>query len=686
MTIIGSVADGSRPLVRPRSGYACELPRVALPAAGQEPPLDRTTCTAPHLTLREEQVNRRRAATSAASALVTTFALTATLAGPATAAPGTATEPTTTTQAGAGAVATATTPVTHQENDRVPEGSVWTQHYFPSSDRSGTELHADVLLPENLPRGKKVPVILSIGPYFGHSGQTDPEGWTHTGPSSRFQDFVEGTDLFARGYAFVMVDLRGFGGSTGCLDWGGPGEQADVKAAVDWASKQSWSTGAVGMYGKSYDAVTGLIGNDLKQKPLKAVVAQEPVWDMYQYIYSNGVPRPNVTGTANAYNGIATLPQLADDDPHYLANAEWEKTHPECLTENSAGYKIADQKDKHWTDRDLAKMAKGTTTPLFVTQGFVENNTKPEEMQEYLDNHVGPERGWLGQWDHVRGGDRVGDGRLAMGREGWYDETLSFYDEYLKGIKPKVKYPAYVVEDSTGAWRTQKTWPEVKRSVTLPLGNGSYLDDGGASGRAALAASGEQTPQTLGRPSGTWDMENAPATEQPAPKGLAKGLAKLQKDGKVTSSFFVWSKPLGQSARVTGTPQVSLTAKGTGNVMLKLYDVAPNGTAVMFDEQVSLLHSGRMTVDLKATDWTLAAGHVLAVEIGSIQTGSWRATPSKETIEVKGAQLRLALNDPARDIATAGGRSPFLDTYLRQYTVNLQAGPATFTVLPGNHL
>ena len=127
--------------------------------------------------------------------------------------------------------------------------------------------------------------------------------------------------------------------------------------------------------------------------------------------------------------------------------------------------------------------------------------------------------------------------------------------------------------------------------------------------------------------------------------------------------------------RVTGTPQVSLTAKGEGNVMLKLYDVAPDGTAVMFDEQVSLLDSGRLTVDLKATDWTLAAGHVLAVEIGSIQTGSWRDTPSGQTIEVKGAQIKLALDDPADDVATAGDRSPYLDTYLRQYTVDLPAGP-----------
>ncbi|MEV8229084.1 CocE/NonD family hydrolase [Streptomyces sp. NPDC079167] len=622
----------------------------------------------------------RRTAGRAASALVTTLALTGVLAGPAAASgPAAAQERT-------GPAATAAGPVTHQENDRVPEGSLWTQHYFPSSDRSGTELHADVLLPEGLPKKAKVPVILSVGPYFGHSGQSGAEGWTRTGPSDRFRDFIEGTDLFDEGYAFVMVDLRGFGGSTGCLDWGGPGEQADVKAAIDWAAKQPWSTGAVGLYGKSYDAVTGLIGNNLDQRALKAVVAQEPVWDMYQYIYSNGVPRPNVTGTANAYNSIATLPQLPDDDPRYLANSRYEQAHPECLTRNAAGYRIYDQDDAFWTARDLAKGAEGTDTPLFVTQGFVENNTKPEEMQEYLDNHKGPERGWVGQWDHVRGGDRTGDGRLAMGREGWYDETLAFYDQYLKGIRPEVRYPAYSVEDSTGAWRAQRTWPVVERSVTLPLGGGSYVDDGGLSSLAGLATSGLPPIEERAEPAGEWDMENAPATDPAAPRGLAEGQALLQEAGKVTSSFFVWSEALRKSVRITGTPQISLRAEGEGNVMLKLYDVAPDGTAVMFDEQVSLLSTGRLTVDLKATDWTLAAGHVLAVEVGSIRTGSWRDTPSGETIDVKDARLRLALDDPSDDVPTGGARSPYLDTYLSQYTVDLPAGPATFKVVPGRRL
>src|SRR3954463_4547736 len=150
----------------------------------------------------------------------------------------------------------------------VPAGASWSEQTITEPD--GTKLHADILRPKDLPDTAKVPVILSIGPYFNHSGQTGPAGPVEdtgydplgpsTGPSERFYDFVNGAKLMERGYAFVMVDLRGFGGSSGCLDWAGPGEQADVVAAVRWAASQPWSTGSVGMYGKSYDGVTGLIG------------------------------------------------------------------------------------------------------------------------------------------------------------------------------------------------------------------------------------------------------------------------------------------------------------------------------------------------------------------------------------------------------------------------------------------
>src|SRR5215467_1008704 len=180
--------------------------------------------------------------------------------------------------------------------DPSPPGSTWHETYIQEAD--GTSLHADVLRPGDLPGNAKTPVILSIGPYFNHSGQTGPAGPAEdtpytpvgdAGPSARFYDFVNGAHLMERGYTYVMVDLRGFGGSSGCLDWAGPGEQADVTNAVQWAASQPWSTGKVGMYGKSYDGVTGLLGIAQQPQGLAAVVSQEPVYDMYRYLYANGV-------------------------------------------------------------------------------------------------------------------------------------------------------------------------------------------------------------------------------------------------------------------------------------------------------------------------------------------------------------------------------------------------------------
>lgn len=276
----------------------------------------------------------------------------------------------------------------------------------------------------------------------------------------------------------MQVDLRGFGGSSGCLDYMGEGEQADVKAAIDWASKQPWSTGKVGMYGKSYDATTGLVGNNLDQDALKAVVAQEPVWDMYRLTRSNKVPKLGGVLAPNTYNQVAQLPPLPDDQKRYKKNNQYELKHPECAAYNTDNNLKADPDDPYWRQRDLAKQAKGSDTPLFFTQGFIESNTTPEAMQEYLAGHKGTERAWLGQWDHVRGNSRTEDGRLEMGRPNWFKEVMSFYDQQLKGTDPTTDHPAFAIQDSTGTWRAQDTWPESDRSADVPLRDGSYVDKG----------------------------------------------------------------------------------------------------------------------------------------------------------------------------------------------------------------
>jgi hypothetical protein len=86
----------------------------------------------------------------------------------------------------------------------VQAGATWSQSFISEPD--GTTLHADVLRPAGLPASARTPVILSIGPYFNHSGQTgpaapvegtsyDPVGANGPKPSDRFSDFVLGAQL-----------------------------------------------------------------------------------------------------------------------------------------------------------------------------------------------------------------------------------------------------------------------------------------------------------------------------------------------------------------------------------------------------------------------------------------------------------------------------------------------------------
>jgi putative CocE/NonD family hydrolase len=127
--------------------------------------------------------------------------------------------------------------------------------------------------------------------------------------------------------------------------------------------------------------------------------------------------------------------------------------------------------------------------PLLLTQGLTENNTVADGMQQYLDNHTGYERAWLGPWEHVRGNERCGEddgstgcsasnvGRLKMGRAGWFDEAMRFYDRFLKGVNPTVADPPIAVQTNDGKWRSEAQWPPTDKSLyTTALRAGSYDD------------------------------------------------------------------------------------------------------------------------------------------------------------------------------------------------------------------
>ena len=102
--------------------------------------------------------------------------------------------------------------------------------------------------------------------------------------------------------------------------------------------------------------------------------------------------------------------------------------------------------------------------PLFLTQGLPENNTVPDGLAQYMQNHTGYERAWMGPWDHVRGAETEDDGTLKMGRAGWYDEVMRFYDQFLKGEEPAVQDPMVAIQTNDGKWRGEDVWPPADSS------------------------------------------------------------------------------------------------------------------------------------------------------------------------------------------------------------------------------
>jgi uncharacterized protein len=513
----------------------------------------------------------------------------------------------------------------------VPEGAEWSQATFPSSD--GVKLHADILRPEGLPAGTKTPVILSIGPYFNHSGQTGPagpvEGTSYDpvgppdGPSERFLDFVEGAKLMERGYTFVMVDLRGFGGSSGCLDWAGPGEQADVVNAVKWAASQPWSTGKVGMYGKSYDGVTGLIGVNHRPAGLEAVVSQEPVYDLYRYLYGDGIRRLNSVLTPALYDLIDLTPGPAGDDPNYNLNGLDDTQRPGCPVLNLADQGGNDDHySEYWRKRNLIPGAAGSNVPLFLTQGLTENNTVADGTAQYLVNHTGYERAWLGPWEHVRGNERDESGRLKMGREGFFDEVMRFYDQFLKGTAPAVADPPVAVQTNDGRWRAEESWPPADTATfTSPLNTGSYMDDGSGS------ATGDDA-------SGVWTI----------------------------------SPPLASDAHLAGSGRAVVdvaTTRPNANLVVDVYDLNENGVGPLLTRQGFLARSsGEKTLDLWSADWKIPAGDRIGVRVTDANEDWWIHMPLFDTVQVVGGSVTLPFLTFTRPDTIQGDPGTQLEGYL----------------------
>ena len=94
----------------------------------------------------------------------------------------------------------------------------------------------------------------------------------------------------------------------------------------------------------------------------------------------------------------------------------------------------------------------------------------------------------------MRGNETDESGRLKMGRAGWFDEVMRFYDRFLKGAEPTVADPQVAVQTNDGVWRAEAAGRRPTRpTYTSALRTGTYTDDGTAEATGSSATKGVWT-------------------------------------------------------------------------------------------------------------------------------------------------------------------------------------------------
>jgi predicted acyl esterase len=506
--------------------------------------------------------------------------------------------------------------------EAVPAGYTYTHAWY--TDSMGTQQHAGVFLPSDHQPGEKHPVILTVTPYAApNGGAATATASNTTGPVIRFPElFGKDVDILHNGrYAYVQVDARSFGGSGGCWEYYGEKEAIDAGEAVEWAAKQDWSTGKVGMYGKSYDAATQVLAMGQKPDGLATTIIQEPGLSGYTGLWYDGVHY--ATGryaTAATYTADDMAPPQNQDtltSPEYaFAFADGLAQDPRCRAEQVLlGNAVYDNHDDpFWKGREPYLLAKGSSTPTFWVHGFMDANTKPVHL-DIWNSLTGPKKAWFGPWTHVRG-QEAGNGRNKY----FLGEMKRWLDYYVRGhgTVPQNEYGVEVQETSrNGAWRHEDVWPPADaKPWTMPLKAGSYTDEQGNSATSPG--------------SGLWSA----------------------------------SAPLQWTAHLAGEPVLNLEVTTTVPetvAVAHLYDFDPaTGQAVFVQRGAAkIFNAGAQTRKLRLypIDHRFAAGHQIVLRLSASDDSWWTGGVTNTDVVVNSATMTLPLLATERKPNLPGGKS-----------------------------
>jgi putative CocE/NonD family hydrolase len=356
----------------------------------------------------------------------------------------------------------------------------------------GCRLAVDVYLPTDLASGHvdpdaRFPVIAVCTPYYRRFKTTGP-GADSAPNIAIFRDF-----FVPRGYALVVVDVRGCGASFGTRDaFRSPREREDYRSIADWIVAQPWSNGIIGSTGISYVGAAACFLASTGHPAVKAIAPLFAVSDTYSdHIFPGGIMCTTVT--ANYDHMVRALdqdlreelkpypyfnaptyagPRPVDDDPEgsLLRQAIAEHSGSFKLRDMAGELAFREEPTPHDPDLHLGVCSPYWYLPevagkvaIYSVSGWYDGSAFANaSIARWLTQRGPDDRLLLGPWDHgarsngspFRGGPSAPEFPLL-------GEVLRFFDEHLAGLDTGIaaESPIHYHTVKEEKWQAAAQWP-----------------------------------------------------------------------------------------------------------------------------------------------------------------------------------------------------------------------------------
>jgi len=523
----------------------------------------------------------------------------------------------------------------------------------------GCRLSARVWMPADAAQ-QPVPMILEHLPYRKRDGTIVRDELTHP--------------WFAgHGYACVRTDMRGNGESEGLMaDEYTPQELQDAVEVIEWAAKQPWCNGNVGMMGISWGGFNALQAAALAPEALKAVITLCSTVDRYadDIHYKGGcLLGENFGWSTNMLSYSSRAPDKA------LVGDQWRDRWLHRLDNIEVGLSTwlrHQHRDAYWEHGSVCEDYASINAAVLSIGGW--HDGYRNTISHLVENLSSPVKGIVGPWIHKY--PHFAGPKPAMG---FLQEAKRWWDRYLKneatGVENDPDYRAYLMDSvkperwlphRPGRWIAEPQWPS--RNIATV----QYLL---SADKALLSLKGDDTDKRV-------------AQTMKAFKASKLTISSLQRCGISAGEYFPFAfgdelpaeqtpdderslcfdgKITKQNTDIVGAPRVKLQLSGdkpNGHITVRLLDLRPDGTSALITYGLlNLTHRNshqtpqavvidepfEVTLTLDHIAYRLPAGHRLRI---AVSTANWPTVwPSPEimTLTVYAGTLSL----PVRPCAEA---------------------------------